>query len=1312
LIENKIIASLLIRTKHEFSYACGVKKLSKIKSAKPGSFPVVGIGASAGGLDAFKKLIKAIPPASGMAYVLVQHLDPSHESQLPELLQKVTTIPVLEITNRMKVKPDHIYVIPSNQMMTARNGMLQLTSRPSKAKKERHLPIDLFFTSLAEVHQNHAIGVVLSGSATDGTSGLKAIKHYGGVTFAQDEKSAAYPSMPASAVLAGVVDFILPPEKIPSKIISLIKKQSTVESQPSKVDEDFFDQVISLIRVRTGADFTYYKKSTVRRRILRRMEIMRRMQKNDYLKYLRENKEEQSILFQEILIPVTSFFRDQKSFDDLKKIVFPTMLKLVKKSEGDTTIRIWVAGCSTGEEAYSIAIALHEFLKGQTQPIQIFATDINEKAIAKARVGVYAAKAIELLDRDIVKRYFIKKDGSYQIVKAIRDVFVFAVHNFLKDPPFSKLNMVSCRNVFIYMEPNLQKKALTTFHYALQDKGILLLGKTETTSTVSDLFSVVSKAQGLFTRKDVPGKFNYATTKSLIRQTETHLLKPETPRTEYQKAADDFVLAKYSPVGVVVNELLEVVYFRGSTRNFLEQSSGKPTHQLFKIAKAGLVFELRNLLHKVKSTGKAVQKPGLSFKVNGIITTIKIEVVPLAHVAEVHYLILFHEQPALLKFKQTKPQRSVKDERDLQLERLGNELAQTHEDMRSITEEQEAANEELQSANEELLSSSEESQSLNEELETSKEELQSTNEELVVVNQELISLNEHVTEAKEYAEGIIATIREPLLVLNKELRVKTANQSYYMSFNTRASEVEGKLLYELDSNTWDVPELRCMLETVLPQKSVIQDFEIESMARGQKRFLLLNARALTRSNNAEKLILLAFKDVTEEKHHQLQVNELLNRFQNLVAQAPVSICIIKRENYRIELANEAYLNLIQKNKDFIGSSLFETMPELLLQGFKEVLDTVLDLGTPYIANELEVPFMKQGVMHTGFYSFSYQPLRTQTGFIEGVIAVGYEVTEQVLGRRLNHSTQQAREKELEEKVSQRTAELKEANRLLQQENNDKAQRATELSIANELLAFENAEKQKRGLELVAANQELESFTYIASHDLQEPLRKIQTFSKRIMEKEVVNLSESGKDYFTRLERAAHRMQVLIEDLLLYSSTNSKTYQFEEIDLTKLAEEALLDFIDQIEEKKVGIDLQPLAKVRVVPFQFRQLFHNLIGNALKFQSLLRPLKIQIKAEQKDNQAYYLDNPELLTHSLNAQGYLHLIVADNGIGFEEKFNSQIFQMFQRLHGRDAYSGTGIGLSIVRKIIDNHRGIITARGELDTGAIFDIYIPHESS
>jgi two-component system, chemotaxis family, CheB/CheR fusion protein len=1286
------------------------KRSGKRKAISDNLFPVIGIGASAGGLDAFKKLLRAIPEDSGMAYVLVQHLDPNHESLLPDILQKVTSIPVLEITNQIKVEPNHIYVIPSNKMMVANDGVLQLTSRPSKGK--RNLPIDLFFTSLAEVHHRHAIGVVLSGTATDGTLGLKSIKDHGGLTFAQDEKSATYNGMPNSAVEAGVVDFILPPEQIPSMIIELTRKGGNDRSnEASQLTEDFYRQVVSLIRIRKGADFTYYKKSTIRRRILRRMAILKRSKVEDYLKYLRETKAEQDALFQDLLIPVTAFFRDPKSFEDLKRVAFPGMVKNAKALGGIDSLRIWVAGCSTGEEAYSIAIALYEYYNGNPPSFQIFATDLNERVIAKARLGIYSAKQISKLPLPVVKTYFQKKDEGFQIIKPIRDSFVFAVHNFLKDPPFSKLDLISCRNVFIYMEPYLQKKALTTFHYALNEKGILLLGKTETVSTRSDLFSWVNKSVRLFIRKDVPGKAHRILQRSVVAHDDSLLLKPEILRTDFQKAADDIVLSKYSPVGVVVNEAMEVVHFRGSTSYFLEQSSGKPTHQLLKMAKAGLVFELRNLLHKAKKTNKTVIKSNLPFKINRVPSTIQIEVIPLPNIVEAHYLILFHENLQAPTRNLPKTKKVTKDERDLQLEHLATELAQTHEDMRSITEEQETANEELQSANEELLSSSEESQSLNEELETSKEELQSTNEELVVVNQELINLNEHVTEAKEYAEGIIATMLDPLLVLDKNLRVKTANQSYYSSFRTHANETEGSLLYELDHGLWNVPALRKMLETVLPQKSAFSDFELtQTLPNGTSRILLLNARALSRHHNIEKLILLAFKDVTERKHHEKRVQELLNRFQDLVAQAPVSICIIKRDGYQIELANDAYLKLIKRtDKEFIGKRLFEVMPELVPQGFKVLLDNVMSSGVPFSAKELEVPFVKDGVMEIGYFSFNYQPLLAENGLIEGVIAVGYEVTDQVLSKRLNETNQLLREKELEEKVQQRTVELNTVNELLKRENEEKEKRAAELGEANKLLAFENGEKQKRGAELMIANQELESFTYIASHDLQEPLRKIQTFAKRIMEKEIGNLSEGGRDYFLRMERAANRMQVLIEDLLLYSRTNTKLQEMEQIDLNGMVAEVIHDLKEQIEEKNAKVDVKTLGMAHVVPFQFRQLFQNLIGNALKFYSPDRSLLVKISTEHCDNNAYSTNNPALGINQLTRdQTYMHLIISDNGIGFEQKFHDQIFQLFQRLHGREKYTGTGIGLSIVRKITDNHQGVITARGELGKGATFDIYIP----
>jgi two-component system CheB/CheR fusion protein len=405
-------------------------------------------------------------------------------------------------------------------MMIANDGVLELSPRPEKKINERNLPIDLFFTSLAEVHQSHAIGVVLSGTASDGTLGLKAIKDHGGITFAQDEESAAYEGMPHSAAQAGVVDFILPPDKIPQKLLEVVNIIATNgnghdESRSSsglQHDEDVFKQIFSLLRIRKGTDFTYYKQTTIRRRILRRMAIIKIEQPAAYLKLLRENKKEQDVLYQDLLIPVTSFFRDPKTFDNLCESVFPHILK--NKTAGEP-IRFWVAGCSTGEEAFSIAICLKEFLgdfslskrKGWSGAIQIFATDISEPAIEKARSGIYTKNEITGLSSQQLKEFFTKTDGSFKANKSIRDICVFAVHNFLKDPPFGKMDFISCRNVLIYMEPYLQKKALNTFHYALNPKGFLLLGKSETTGGVPELYASVGKTDKIFTSKDVPGRF-------------------------------------------------------------------------------------------------------------------------------------------------------------------------------------------------------------------------------------------------------------------------------------------------------------------------------------------------------------------------------------------------------------------------------------------------------------------------------------------------------------------------------------------------------------------------------------------------------------------------------------------------------------------------------------------------------------------------------------------------------------------------------------------------------------------------------------
>lgn len=990
----------------------GKQTKNLIKSAN--KFPVVGIGASAGGLTAFKKLLQAIPEDSGMAYVLVQHLDPNHESLLAELLQKVTKIPVLEIADDIKVEPDHIYIIPSNKMLLANDGVLELSPRPTPNKSVRNLPIDLFFRSLAEVHQNHSLGVVLSGTGSDGTAGLMAIKDNGGITFAQDQQSAEWDGMPQSAVDAGVVDFILKPEEIPAKILDLIRsmdRNGFEKEDISHQEEEVFRKILSLLRIRKGTDFTYYKQTTIRRRILRRMAINKNKKPASYLAYLRENKNEQDVLYQDLLIPVTSFFRDVDVFDSLCE----RLISMLQQKKGNESLRLWSAGCSTGQEAYSLIICLKEYLNANPSligdsatkagiKIQLFATDISEPAIAKARKGLYTTSEVENVSPKRLKEFFTKTKTGYQLNKEIREMCVFAVHNFLSDPPFANMDIISCRNVLIYLQPYLQKKALSTFHYSLNESGYLLLGKSETNNSMPEQFSPVNKKDKLYTRKNTATSVTKTSTRYSEKRSQTDKeSEPETEkkRTDFKKIADELLLSRFTPASVVVNEDMDIILFNGNTNSYLGQQSGKPSHNLFKMAKGSLTIELRNIIHKVMKEGTSVTKENIAFVENDVRQMISLEAVPLPNVVEPHYLVLFHQQLAAREDLTLNKKDSKKDEKDLRIQQLEKELEQTLEDMRGITEDQEAANEELQSANEELLSGSEELQSLNEELETSKEELQSTNEEITVINHELINLNELVTEERNYAESIVETIHEPLLVLDKNLKVTAANNSYYKAFHTKEKETEGKLIYELGNNQWNIPELRRQLETILPKKSSFENFEVvHTFENIGERTMCLNATEIKREDRSKNLILLAIKDITAQKHHWKKKQELLEKFKNLVMQAPVAIMFLKDKDYKVELANDLFLHLVEKEKDFVGKPIFEALPELKEHGLKKLLYNSLKSGEPYYGNEMEVKMGREKKAEPGFYNFVCQPMRDQDNIITGIMVIVNEVTEQVLARKM------------------------------------------------------------------------------------------------------------------------------------------------------------------------------------------------------------------------------------------------------------------------------------------------------------------------
>jgi len=1120
------------------------KNKDKIKERSDNLFPVVGVGASAGGLEAFKRLIRVIPEKSGVAYILVQHLEPTHESMLVDILQKVTPLPVQEITNNVRVEPDHIYVIPSNKLLTANDGRLELSSR--RPKNEKNMPIDVFFTSLSEVHQSHAIGVVLSGTATDGTLGLKAIKDHGGFTFAQEQQSAAFDSMPQSAIDADVVDFILKPEEIPlqvSKLVETLRNGLGGDKEDIKsAKEEAFRQLITLLRIRKGTDFTYYKQTTIRRRIIRRMGLNKIEDIADYLAYCSGNMAEQDLLYQDLLIPVTGFFRDSKAFEILCESVFPDLLK---DKDDFNPLRIWIAGCSTGEEPYSIAICLSEYLgeKVADYKIQIFATDISEKSVSKARSGVYAKRDIVGLSADRLERYFTKVNGSFHINKSIRDMCVFACHNFLKDPPFAKMSLISCRNVLIYMETFLQKKALTTFHYALNENGYLLLGHSETTAPAAELFIPSGKGEKIYLRKDVPGKFLHLSSdkKESKSKDNVYAVKKEPGRDDFQRSADEMVIARYSPPGVVVNEDMEIVQIRGMTGDWLEPSPGKPSLNVLKMVRQGLAFELRNALHKAKTDNQPSAKEGIPLLSREKQQLVTIEVIPLLNTVERYYLVLFRDTLAGDP-KETSPgamaaESGSKDTAESRhVRQLEKELAQLREDMRSITEDQEAVNEELQSVNEELLSGSEELQSLNEELETSKEEIQSTNEELTTLNQELFDRNGQLNAARLYSESIVATIREPLIILDKYMRVKTANSAYYRKFMTSEEETEEKYFYHLRNGQWDIPSLRSVLENSLETDGRVTDVEIKHKFEDiGERTLLLNACRIPAKESAELLILVAIEDVTDAR----------NREADLV-------------------------------------------------------------------------------------SFS---------------------------------------RELENKVGERTISLEEANASLKR-----------------------------------SNDSLDQFATIASHDLQEPLRKIRTFSSLLHQRHSNDIGAEARELIGKISVAAERMSGLIQDVLNFSKVLDASV-FEWVDLNGILQNVMGDFDLQIEQKKAVITHDKLPVIKGVRLQMNQLFYNLLGNALKFSKPGVSPAIHISCR-------ILAAGEAPAH-LALKGsisYCEIIFQDNGIGIDKKFAEQVFLIFQRLNARERFEGSGIGLALCKKIVLSHHGEIYLTSAEGGGTQFHVILPFD--
>jgi two-component system CheB/CheR fusion protein len=868
------------------------KIVSAAVPEKNKKFPVVAIGASAGGLEAVTALLKNISPDTGMAFVFVQHLDPHHESMLTPILSKVTGMKVVEAENMMKMEPNHFYVIPPNKELFAVDSILKVKPRPDD--RYRHMPIDSFFISLAQEEKERAIGIVLSGAATDGTAGLKAIRIAGGLTLAQDE-TAKFKSMPQSAVREGVVDLILSPKDMAAELESLARNMKMLQAEGTEEEDTISDdnedliEIIHILKKFMDVDFSHYKMNTIKRRIIRRMLIQRMDNLHSYAQFIRKNPDEVNILYKDLLINVTSFFRDKETVDYLKKELLPQLVK--SKSKGDT-LRIWVPACATGEEVYSLCILLLETMEENKThiPVQIFGTDLSPAAINKARLGVYSKADVENVLPHRLQHFFTKENSGYRINKTIRDMCVFATHDVFKDPPFSRIDLVSCCNLLIYLDMLLQRRIMSVFHYSLNDEGTLILGKSESIGGASSLFSLVDKKVKIYKRKKNTDSRRFEIA-NVLDQKKQELQLPHTKsglrkftaETEVGKAVEDLLLSQYTPPCVLVNNDMEIIQFRGSTSLFLEPASGKASLNLFKMARPGLGFELRNAIHKSGKTGKVIKKNNIEIEQNGTKIFVNIEVLPFKVIKEPHFLVVMQQAPTKLEKDEASPTREKK------ILKLEKELMAVREDMRSIIAQGEIAYEELQSANEEIVSSNEELQSINEELQTSKEELESTNEELITVNHELNSINDQLTEAHEYNLAVLNTMHEAMLVLDKDLRIKLANNSFHKIFDTNEDDTLGKLLFDLGNGNWNLPRLRELLLDVVPKNSVFKDFEVvyQTYHRPEKTFLL-NAQKLDLRKQNEELILLAFQDVTAIKRGA-KLNAQRDWYRNMADNVPVMI---------------------------------------------------------------------------------------------------------------------------------------------------------------------------------------------------------------------------------------------------------------------------------------------------------------------------------------------------------------------------------------------------------------------------------------
>lgn len=1215
------------------------------------SFPVVAVGASAGGLEAFTHLLKNLPADTGMAFILIQHLAPAHESILTELLSKATAMPVSEVKEGVAVEPNKVYVIPPAREMNIVQGILHLT--PRETGGEQHMPVDSFLRSLAEDRKDNSIAVIMSGTGCDGSLGVRAIKAEGGIVLAQDE-SAKYDGMPKCAVATGSVDFVLPPDKIAAELMRISRHPYSAAKEPAEagkaipLKEDDIRVILEMLRRAKGIDFSLYKRSTLMRRTHRRMLLNKIERIENYISYLKENPSEIETLYEDILINVTSFFREPEAFDSLKKIVFP---KIVNKSSGDIPVRIWVPGCSTGEEVYSIAISLIEYMDDNKvrQPVQIFATDIDGAAIEKARRGLYP----ENISRDIspgrLTRFFGKHEGGgYVINKSVREMCIFARQNLVKDPPFSKIDLISCRNLLIYFGRELQQRAARILFYALNPKGFLMTGGSETLGQFADFFSAVDKKNTIYSRKPGSSRPPVGGRAEFVKET-TFPSKGAEGQTaadvfDIRREADAIVLNRYGPSGFVVNEAMEILQFRGDAGPYLRPAPGKASLNLLKLVSEDLVMDLRTAIELAKKDNIPVRK---NRSEPNETRHIKIDVIPFSDPASGGrcFLVLFEEiKAAGLKPARTKkPARTAKGHpEDEETVRLRAELASAKQHFRAMAEKYETAEEELRAMNEEAQSSNEELQSVNEELQTASEELQSTNEELNTVNDELQSRNEEATQLNNDLVNVLSGVEIPIVRLGNDLRIKRFNEGAAKLMNLIASDIE-RPIGNIRMNI-EIPDLEGMALEVIHTLAV-KEKEVRDK---EGHWYSLVVRPYKTIDNRIEGVLMTVVDINDIKRNLFRI-EKAYEYANAIVETVREPLLVLAPNLRVITANKSFYEKFRELPEEIEKRFIYELADgqWNIPALRNLLEKVLPENKTFsdFEVELELPNIGPRVMILNARKIYLEEPHVETAL---------NMTEQF-------------------------------DRLILLAIED----ITERKTAEDKVRKLNYDLQRRTQELEIAYKDMESFSYSVSHDLRAPLRAIKGMSDIVLQDHYDKIDDEGKNLLRRILGNTERMDQLVTALLEISRIGRQEIKRTEIDMEREAKRISADLQALAPERNISVTVKKLAPAYGDISLIGQVLTNLLSNAVKFTKDRDASFIEVGCRREDNENVYY-------------------VKDNGAGFDTAYAHKLFDAFQRLHSAQEFEGIGIGLSIVHRIIQRHGGRVWAEGETGKGATFYFTLP----